>query len=69
ILLAALEAVLLCQIIWHYGHAEELTQLAFAPIVAFTTIVAVFLLNVFRPPRAKDDKGLHAERMAALMQE
>ena len=54
LLLVVLEAYLLRHIMWHYGHAEDLTQLAFAPIVAFTAIITVFLfafiprLPVFR---------------------
>ena len=67
-LLVILEAYLLCHIMWHYGHAEMLTQLAFAPIVAFTTIVAVFLFGVYRSPRASDFEEFPAGRMATLMQ-
>jgi len=66
-LLALLEVVLLCQILWHDGHAEALAQLAFAPIVAFTAIVAVFLLAVFRPPRARDLDQLPAGRAARVV--
>jgi len=67
LLLVALEVVLLCQILWHDGHAEALAQLAFAPVVAFTAIVAVFLLWVFRPPRARDLDRLPAGRAARVV--
>jgi len=66
-LLVALEVVLLCNILWHDGHAEALAQLAFAPVVAFTAIVAVFLLGVFRPPRARDLDRLPAGRAARVV--
>ncbi len=67
-LLVVLEAYLLYHIMWHYGHAEDLTQLAFAPILAFTTIMAMFLFGVFRSRRAMDFEEIPAGRMATSVQ-